>query len=261
MLHYQHGKWIQEQAPIEAMISIHMFSATSGWALGSTIDKGTWGHRQVAVYQNGAWTVRDEPCWGCQVTFSSLDEGWAWGVPNSITTVNSKSDYAFWHYQHGKWTITSFPGLDASSVIDMAFTSQADGWAFEILYSSNLPATSRLVLFHYDGTSWNQVDIPANVPIGDGWAIPLTLVSHTEFWVLSVTDTIDPTKFTSETLLHYKDGAWSSVVLPANETFSTVSMFITGISAFSSDDVWIGAEGQPGSVIGHYHNGTWTIYQ
>ena len=147
-----HGCWCQivrrrvhETAPMAAMISLTMFTATSGWAVGAKIVTQGVGtpYRQVAVYQNSTWTVSDEPCWSsCQVTFLSDGEGWAWGPSNDVNNTDG-----FWHYRNGTWTAISFPGLDPYSTVDMAFNSPIDGWAVEEVDSfSSSPMLSCRVL-------------------------------------------------------------------------------------------------------------------
>lgn len=266
ILHYQHGRWVHETAPMAAMISLKMFTATSGWALGTTIKGGTWGtpYRQVAVYQNGTWTVSDEPCYFCQVTFLPDGVGWAWGPSKDANNTSG-----FWHYRNGKWIAISFPGLDPYGTFDMAFNSQIDGWALEWV---PLSSDSNSMLLHFNGLDWEQVHVPATVwPENAGVGTAIFLISPTEFFIVNIKYT-DATDTLPEhiTLIHYDNGAWSTLALPKNYLFSSPGnprpTSITDISVISPNDLWVAGTDWitgdlHGSVIGHFHNGTWTMYQ
>jgi hypothetical protein len=105
------------------------------------------------------------------------------------------------------------------------------------------------VAYHFNGTSWSQMTIPANVTLG-----PLAAFSATDLW--SVNNNGDAEQFNGST--------WTTTKLPISTTLPDLSM--TSISGSSPSDIWAAGiastEGvehrKTAPVLDHFNGTSWT---
>ena len=105
------------------------------------------------------------------------------------------------------------------------------------------------VAFHFNGTSWSQMTIPAGVTLG-----PLAAFSATDLW--SVNNNGDAEQFNGST--------WTTTKLPISTTLPDLSM--TSISGSSPSDIWAAGtastEGverrKVAPVLEHFNGTSWT---
>ena len=105
------------------------------------------------------------------------------------------------------------------------------------------------VAFHFNGTSWSQVTIPAGVTLG-----PLAAFSATDLW--SVNNNGDAE--------HFNGSTWTRTKLPISTTLPDLDM--TSISGSSPSDIWAagrafteGVERQKiAPVLEHFNGTSWT---
>jgi len=105
------------------------------------------------------------------------------------------------------------------------------------------------VAFHFNGTSWSQMTIPAGVTLG-----PLAAFSATDLW--SVNNNGDAEQFNGST--------WTTTKLPISTTLPDLSM--TSISGSSPSDIWAAGTASTSGVerrktapvLEHFNGTSWT---
>ncbi len=104
------------------------------------------------------------------------------------------------------------------------------------------------VAFHFNGTSWSNVTIPATVALG-----PVKALSATNLW--SVNDGGDAE--------HFNGSTWTATKLPV--ATAQPSLDITSISASSPSDIWAagtafneGLHRNNSPVLEHFNGTSWS---
>ena len=105
------------------------------------------------------------------------------------------------------------------------------------------------VAFHFNGTSWSQMTIPAGVTLG-----PLAAFSATDLW--SVNNNGDAEQFNGST--------WTTTKLPISTTLPDLSM--SSISGSSPSDIWAAGTASTSGierrkvapVLEHFNGATWS---
>jgi hypothetical protein len=249
LYHYTAGAWISVDVPAMSgltLLDIKMHSASSGWVVA--------GYRAFH-YDGTAWAERSN---GLGFSVASLysvepvgpNEAWAVGYTGSRRAVV--------HWDGTQWTPTG-PVLPSSAFMDnIAMSGPTEGWATGQVY---INSHWQGLLYHYDGTDWQQVSNPLGVATPRGiWTSSLT---PGEAW-MSGGDSSSP-----GVVYHYSNGSWSPTytasrtvpgslfMLSANEGWATVVQPFTGIlhwdgstwsTEYTSDFYLRSITGAPGRV-------------
>ena len=178
---------------------------------------------------------------------ASPTDVWAVGVPGGTD--------AFEHWNGTSWTGQGLPAGIATAAGNSASVSFITGTS-----ASNITAVGtgdintggtivqESVAFHFNGTAWSEMTIPANVELG-----PVLAFSATNLW--SVSNNGDAEQFNGTT--------WTTTSLPVPTTLPDLDM--TSISGSSPSDIWAaGTAFQEGlhrdnsPVLEHFNGTSWS---
>ena len=178
---------------------------------------------------------------------ASPTDVWAVGVPGGTD--------AFEHWNGTSWTGQGLPAGIATAPGNSAGVSSITGTS-----ASNITAVGTAdintggtivqesVAFHFNGTAWSEMTIPANVTLG-----PVLAFSATNLW--SVNNNGDAEQFNGTT--------WTTTSLPVPTTEPDLDM--TSISGSSPSDIWTaGTEFNEGlhrdnsPVLEHFNGTSWS---
>jgi hypothetical protein len=178
---------------------------------------------------------------------ASPTDVWAVGVPGGTD--------AFEHWNGTSWTGQGLPAGIATAAGNSASVSSITGTS-----ASNITAVGtgdintggtivqESVAFHFNGTAWSEMTIPANVELG-----PVLAFSATNLW--SVNNNGDAEQFNGTT--------WTTTSLPVPTTEPNLDM--TSISGSSPSDIWAaGTEFNEGlhrdnsPVLEHFNGTSWS---
>jgi hypothetical protein len=252
LLRFAQGNWIRESVPADVETSsVHMISADFGWAIAWSTDVAVsspafgaqkTNHQILERYVGGTWQSSATPAMLTALWLSSPNEGWA------------SDGVRFWRYQAGQWSA----GPETGGIVsDLAMTSKTDGWATGYIPQGEMSPTTKEVparplLVHFDGMTWVPSPLAADALPHDSWTQRVFLASTIEGWATGGANGAAPS-----VALHYLDGAWSQVPVPAGVSLLTVSSGAT-------DDAWAtGVDYQADgvadqAVLLHYAHGVWT---
>ena len=145
-------------------------------------------------------------------------------------------------------------GLHAVTVV-----SDDDAWAVGWYTERQEGGAGGPLLLHWDGTAWNQTDVPAMD--GRPYIQGVAAISSHDVWAVGYREGIGPsTEGPKPLALHWDGAAWTMV--PAADPGTLYSGF-TAVAGTSSDDVWaVGftATGEKGGTLAeHWDGSTWTV--
>lgn len=213
ILYYDGHTWTPQSLPLPAstvqangsqsnlfIVSLQMQSSTEGWALASQ------GYQQTVVLRlhQGVWsqhsTFTMDPA-GSLSSFGALaplamlspTDGWALGQQTvadaSGNTTHVPLKQIVLHYTNGAWhqVPLTLNGSAFAALSSIQMLSATNGWIVGIEQNAYFGATTshflqQPILFHYDGSSWSPVTVPATglpataitqltfTPDGKGWA-------------------------------------------------------------------------------------------
>lgn len=270
-LHYTGGHWVWIDAPKTAnyVFKVQMLSAAEGWALGVPQPPITSAAPPLLLlhYSNGAWSLVANQWRLTDLSMISPTDGWAVGDNGVIA-----------HYQNGQWT--RWPAAAPGDLTSVQMLSATDGWAAGVAPHYDTQATHRtLFLLHYDGSAWMPMQLPPMAQ-NDNYLSNLTgfaFAAPNEGWAVGGSQSVIPPinnqpdcqtspagcQDTSETsiLLHYTGGHWQLVDRQLDATLGSISMV-------SANEGWaVGTTADPtfnynptATVLLHYHDGAWSIY-
>jgi hypothetical protein len=181
-----------------------------------------------------------------------------WFFPDLPHGPNTVQDAVRW--DGSSWTIstiTTSPDL----VMDAAVYSAANVWTFgESTFQ--LGRYGPAVVRHWDGKTWQAVQVPAGTPVTvDG-------VAPDDIWALGVSKATVHAAHQVMIAMHWNGTAWSARPLPTIPPASTGHPWTaTAISATGPRDAWVletPAAGQstastpPGLILLHWNGSTWS---
>ncbi|MEO8288411.1 MAG: S-layer homology domain-containing protein [Chloroflexota bacterium] len=212
-------------------------SSDDVWAVGS-------GLAGSIEHWNGVfWNMVSSPNPGTlkSVAVVSSDDIWAVGYH---TTPNAAQTTAM-HWDGTQWSLVPTPNVGEAStfLLSVSAVSSNDVWA--VGYSGNETVTMR-----WDGSTWTMVASPNPGSLGNNLQSVSAIAANDVWAVGSYLGGVDsPGGMVSHTLtMHWDGSAWNTVPSPDG---STLSSYLTGVSAIAANDVW---------VVGNYRTGS-SAYQ
>jgi hypothetical protein len=230
---------------------------------------------QLFHYQDGAWQAITLPQQFATKTISSTsvtgpDDLWL--IAEDYQSNVSTEFIARFH--NAQWTYYPITDKPLLALTTLTMLSPTEGWAVGGAGNAgevNQPPTTLYpYMLHFDGTTWQHVDIPDfdNLPVN---ASPTNPFTTTQLFDLSyaapgnvwaVGNDGAGMKGQEAVAYHYTNGAWQRVKFPQFDgySFQTVTMV-------SADEGWATGQQLAGSnghtfypaVIFHYANGQWSI--
>jgi hypothetical protein len=158
----------------------------------------------------------------------STTEAWAVGEYGHVV-----------HYSGGNWVNVDPPAMLGLSLMDVKFLSSADGY---------VPAGAHV--FHYNGTSWNEISNGLGASLTVGQVYPL---SDNNIWGVGT----HCAGQCLDSVVHWDGTTWTAV----GPTF-TPSTFYTGIAMASASDGWVVGSDINTDVpyVLHYDGTSWTQF-
>ena len=209
----------------------------AGFADGTAWAAGERPNQTPVVYHlhGGAWTANSLPgstgTFAPALTATSPSNVWALLVNEPlIARLTSKG-----------WITKSFAsGTDQVSPEGVVTTGPKNTWAFTFDF-----ATSTVLAHHYNGSSWTQTVLPADVD-GGGETGLVSASGPGNIWAWAYNRTLSRT-----TTLHYDGHHWTTAAIPAHLVPTTQFVDAKQILALSPTDVWATANNNQakGSII------------
>ena len=189
------------------------------------------------------------------------------GSPESLTGVYAASPTDVWavggatgdpfeHWDGTSWTGQGLPAGLCTIANNQCSVSHITGTSADniiavggAIIDTGTSDVGESVAFHFNGTSWSNVTIPANVTLG-----PVAAFSPTDVW--SVNDNGDAVNFNGST--------FTTTKLPITTTLPDLDM--NSISGSSASDIWAAGtastEGvlrqRVAPVLEHFNGSTWS---
>ena len=220
-----------------------MYSATNGWASGSSIPPGI-PPAQFAVfyrYDGHTWSaLPTAPSPLCPFIPAAppaqVADGEIWQIScANYSSTNNPGAYSILHFDGHRWSAQPFPspGTDAR-LVAISMVSPQEGWILG--YATTASGAYGNFLLQYSQGKWQLV--PSQQPLG---RLPVqgrvqfvdwfTMVSPNDGWLQMMLWVADGPNVTAmETVfLHYVDDAWSKV---------TLSQSVEGMNILPSGEAW-----------------------
>ncbi|SRR5579875_3320587 len=268
--HYQHGQWQHVNVPgTQAFVNgyIAMRNADEGWLLGQGPGNQPNG---LFHYLNGTWSPVTLPAniaGGVQLPLVPVGPNDLWLSAYTSYKPDGTFTVSIVHDDAGHVTTYALPAN--TGVSGLSFPASNDGWMIGV--SGNPLSTSqpqRPVLYHFDGTQFTRVPIPSFEPIPglDSYFTDISLVSSQEGFIFGYhLDDIDP--ISTLILYHLHNGSWETYKMPVNHVLDHAGS--NGIAMVSAHEGWafarvpayVGEYYRPSTVILHYTNGTWSVFE
>jgi hypothetical protein len=180
--------------------------------------------------------------------------------PTDVWAVGQPAGDQFEHWNGTSWTgqgIPAGPATAAGNTASVSFITGTSASNITAVGTSSVvePGTDTLesVAFHFNGTAWSQMTIPANVQLG-----PVLAFSATNLW--SVNDNGDAEQFNGTT--------WAKTKLPIDTGLPKGSsqLIMSSISGSSPSDIWAAGTAstvgvrpaQAVPVLEHFNGTSWS---
>jgi hypothetical protein len=174
--------------------------------------------------------------------------------PTDVWAVGQPAGDQFEHWNGTSWTGQGLPaGLvtapgNSASVSFITGTSASNITAVGIgdIHTSTTTIVQESVAFHFNGTAWSEMTIPANVELG-----PVLAFSATNLW--SVNNNGDAE--------HFNGTTWTTTSLPIVTT--QLNLDLTSISGSSPSDIWAAGIASTGGkhfspILEHFNGTSWS---
>lgn len=249
VLHYDGQRWSPISIPNASQFFIRRVGIAPDGGVWLLANKGAYSlGTYLLAFHNGTWQVLPftsletarQTALADHMAVVSSDDIWVSGAIMPTPPGGSGIATAFFaHYLHGRWTSTTFQG----QIIDFTMLSATNGWAV-----GNVPNTHQIYanLFHYDGTAWRVVALPANLSSGDASFESIGSTPDGELWLLGTTG--GNGNFTrssggdyqhSTFIAHQVAGQWQISAEPYQPPQQQLALVPQEIMPVSSNDVWV----------------------
>lgn len=247
LVHYTRGTWVQLPPPLPDTADFHMLTPDTGYLVGSGLNAaGNGPQDHLTLYDHGAWHEVLLPTDLFPIALTSLTEGWGLGDNDQL-----------WRFHNGVWS-PSGQSLPAATLWgDIQMLSPTDGWATGfnqtgVVTTKGVTVPGWPYLEHYDGTSWQRVAVPADLPANSALNL-IAMESPDTGWAFGTQNNT-----VSAVLLRYASGTWSVVPLPRQVSG------VDTISSASPTEAWAAAYNPGGtgisSLLLHEQGSVWTVY-
>jgi len=197
-----------------------------------------------------------DPLFGSLETLTSVYAA----SPTDVWAVGQPAGDQFEHWNGTSWTgqgIPAGPTTAAGNSASVSFITGTSASNITAVGTSSIvdPGTDTLesVAFHFNGTAWSEMTIPANVTMG-----PVLAFSATNLW--SVNDNGDAE--------HFNGTKWAKTKLPIDTGLpaGTAQLIMSSISGSSPSDIWAAGTAstvgvrptQAVPVLEHFNGTSWS---
>ncbi len=248
--HWNGAQWSPISSPnpgpeLNSLSGVAAISTNNVRAVGTYEVNNTY--HTLTEYWNGTqWYVVSSPNSGTgddslnAVAAVSGSDVWAVGAHFDPQT-QERPIIEHWNGTH--WSIVTSPlsTMVDNSISGLDAVSSNDVWA---VGSYDYASVSQTLIEHWDGTQWSVVSSP-NVGTSDNYLNAVTAISSNDVWAVGYYRRSD--NGVTQTLTEHWDGTQWSEVPSYSVNVGTDNNYFTGVSAVSTNDVW---------VVGYYHHGS-----
>ncbi|MFB4300796.1 hypothetical protein [Actinomadura sp. NTSP31] len=243
ILSYRNGAWTPQAAPAGTapeLVDVASGGPSNVWAVG----QGGGDTSAKALHWNGgAWKAVDYPR-PLPMAVSVDSRGKAWSIGSNA----DGSGAAVYRRSGGAWADKGFALPDRGIVDALAARTPKDVWV------GGATSTSADGLWHYDGTSWTQMDIPDNWP---HWVLQIVALSPKDVWFYTIPQ--DPL-FSGPDLVHWDGTAFTVTKTPSPSakvsTYAQDVGFLGDIASDGRGGIWL--QDSRTAYYRHFDGTTWT---
>jgi hypothetical protein len=150
------------------------------------------------------------------------------------------------HWDGSQWTIVSTPSpASPTSLQGMAALASNDVWALG-------DANGQTLVIHWDGVQWNTVPSPS-VPSVHNFLWSIAAISDNDIWASGYTYVGSPEGSNIPLVMHWDGSQWSKI-----DSFRNLIGRANGVSAHSSDDVWVAGTENSYPTLYHWDGTIWS---
>jgi len=275
-IHFDGAKWTAFPAPgmkgdnTSFLGGVADISPTDAWAAGTVgIGQGQtgqvierWDGTQWNVFPGPSFAAGDQPSLKAMTAISAND---IWAVGSLLSDGGEILSFLFEHWDGAAWTAATHVANDAF-LFAVSADATNDAWAVGFTGPEN--DTSRTLVMHYDGTSWNTVASPS-VGTGASQLNGVLALAPNDVWAVGFSTPAPPPKEAATlTLIEHWDGTSWTVVTSPNVGPKSVyqSNRLEGIAAASATDIWAfgsytlaDGSGQQKTLLMNWNGSTWRL--
>jgi hypothetical protein len=265
-LHWNGTQWAEVPIGGDAVTAVAARTTTDAWAVGFSITDETSSSGDVPVVQhwNGAtWTAVPTALAAGDlfaVTAPAANDVWAVGghavgTPGPFYTSDSTAEH---------WDGTAWTALPAITGVRFTGVSRdLTGGVWVTGYNED-PATgdTTAVLYHWTGSHWVQVTLPAAASAPGSKLEGVTTASNGQAWAVGIYPVGSSGSHTA-LLLHWDGTTWTQSAAPEIPNGSNDEL--SGVSASSAGDVWAAGSYAPTGANGthvlveHWDGAQWSF--
>ena len=243
------------------------------WAVGFSFDCRSLLKPMILHFDGTSWRSVASPVLG--TNDNSALNGIAAIAPNNIYAVgyqpaeNGAVLPLVEHFDGHSWSVVTIPDADSPGIVltSVSADSANDVWA--VGTSTDQPSLSiQTLVEHFDGTQWAVVPSPNPLPksfFNQNVLSSVKAISSSD--VTAAGFILDFALQRQLTLIEHWDGTqWSVVDSPNASTDSGALNILTGVSGFSSTDLYAvgflensSTSGQPKTLVEHFNGTSWSI--
>ena len=251
-MRYNGALWSYVASPNQGMSSnklmgIAAIATNDAWATGS-YQAGSVQHTLAEHWNGSAWSASPTIDPGPQgnnfvrVFATAGNDVWAVGeTASGLTAVSTLIE----HWNGTSWSVEPNTAAGAASfAFDIDGASTGDIWVVGFYAPSQASPTSEVLVEHYNGTGWGQVNAP-NPPTSADLLMSVSAVSAGDIWAVGGAQGYISGNLTSQGLIEHWNGTTWSVVPSAHPT--TYGERLASVKALSANDVW---------AVGYFSNAT-----
>ena len=243
------------------------------WAVGFSFDCSSDLKAMILHFDGARWSVAASPA--LLTTGNSALNGITALAPDNVYAAgyqpasNGAVLALVEHFDGSAWSVVDTPETSSNGVVLSAVTASSANDVWAVGNSTDEPTESvQTLVEHFDGAQWTIVPSPNPLPkdfLNQNVLESVTAVSSQD--VTAAGFILDATLQHELTLIeHWNGKKWSIVPSPNGSTASGVENVLTGVSAFSSNDLYAvgfvndaATSGQPETLVERFDGSKWSI--
>ena len=233
--HWDGSRWSVVPSPNAGQMGagfdgIAIVSANDIWAVGTYLANGSTNYTLTEHWNGTKWSIvsspNPQPGGNYLNKVVAISSSNVWAVGGSFNSTGAPTLVEHWN--GSQWSVVSSPspGLHYNDLTGVTAISANNIWAAGNYYSKGR-ASTRTLVEHWDGSSWNVVSSP-NVASVKNYLWGITAASANNIWAVGYTSP-PSSRFKARTLIEHWDGMkWSIVPSPNPPGSSNNSLAAVG---------------------------------
>jgi hypothetical protein len=157
------------------------------------------------------------------------------------------------HWDGTQWTIVPGPTVGPTNAVlhDVKAISSNDVWAIGFASLGSSANSQAPIAFHWNGTQWTNVSVPAVGPNLNTFT-GISALSSTDIWAVGWY--YDSNGIGNPLTMHWDGMQWGNVPNPG-----TAGDALYSVAAIAPNDVWAVGESGTHALVMHWDGSTWSI--